>query len=273
MNPHQLAAATQPHTNDWADGDRYEAFMGRWSRPIATEFVRWLDIAAGGVWLDVGCGTGPLTAAVCRFAAPLSVTGVDASSEYVEHAADLDVCEVAGFEVADAAALPFDDGIFDVAVSGLLLNFLPDPVASLREQSRVVSSWGTVAAYVWDYAAGMRLLRHFWDAARATVPSAVAFDEAVRFRGASPDALMRSFEAAGLDAIETVAIEVEGSYRTFAELWTPFLSGQGPAPGFVAGLDVPTRAALQAAFEERLPVGSDGRITLTARAWAARGRV
>jgi SAM-dependent methyltransferase len=175
---------------------------------------------------------------------------------------------VADFAVADASSLPFEEGIFDVAVSGLVLNFIPDPIEALREQSRVVAPAGTIAAYVWDYADGMRLLRTFWDVARRIAYSAVALDEAVRFPGTNPSGLERLFDAAGLDPLATTSLHAEMRFHDFDELWTPFLSGQGPAPGFVARLDAADRDALRDGLAAALPVESDGSILLTARAWA-----
>jgi ubiquinone/menaquinone biosynthesis C-methylase UbiE len=139
----------------WDDGDEYESYMGRWSRPVATDFVRWLGIAPGGLWLDVGCGTGALTSAVVEEADPFAVSGVDPSAGFLEYAAGSVDDSSASFELSDAESLPFDDDLFDVAVSGLVLDFLPDSVAAVREQVRVVRSSGTIAAYVWDYAEGM----------------------------------------------------------------------------------------------------------------------
>ena len=254
----------------WDEGGAYETYMGRWSRLIAAGFVDWLDIAPGGVWLDVGCGTGALTSAICDMADPVAVTGVDPSPEFVSHATDLSCTDTAGYMVAEASSLPFVDGIYDVAASGLVLNFLPDPVAALNEQSRVVAQSGTIAAYVWDYAEGMRLLRHFWDVARQVAPSAVALDEAVRFADANPRGLERMFEAAGLGPVATTSLETESTFRDFDELWISFLSRQGPAPGFVATLDDTDRASLRDRLAAILPVSSDGSIRLAARAWAIR---
>jgi SAM-dependent methyltransferase len=256
----------------WEVGDAYETYMGRWSRLVAADFVEWLHISPGGVWLDVGCGTGALTGAICEIAAPLAVSGVDASADLLAHAADLACGDLADFQIADASDLPFADGIFDVVVSGLVLNDLPDLTAALREQARVVAPRGVVAAYVWDYAEGMRLLRHFWAAARSVSPTAAALDEAVRFAGANPRDLGRAFEAAGLDLLGVRAIEVTAVFRDFDELWAPFLRGQGPAPRFVAGLDPAEVEALRARLAAAVPVLPDGSIGLTARAWAIAAR-
>ena len=272
MSAQERTATRRQAGDSWDAGDAYESFMGRWSRLVAAGFVEWLDIAPGGVWLDVGCGTGALTAAICDVADPIAVTGVDRSPEFVAHASDLSCADTADYLVAEASSLPFIDGIFDVAVSGLVLNFVPDPVAALREQSRVVAPSGTVAAYVWDYAQGMRLLRHFWDVAQQITPSAVALDEAVRFPDANPGGLVGLFEAAGLGLAATTGFEVEASFCDFDELWAPFLTGQGPAPGFVARLDESEQALFKEGLAEAIPLDADGSIHLLARAWAIRAR-
>ncbi|MEX1343571.1 MAG: SAM-dependent methyltransferase, partial [Candidatus Limnocylindrales bacterium] len=141
-----------------------------------------------------------------------------------------------------------------------------------REQSRVAASSGAVAAYVWDYAAGMSLLRYFWKVARSISPSAAALDEAVRFPKANPRGLERLFEAAGMDPLETTSLEVEAVFAGFTEVWAPFERGQGAAPSFVAGLDELSRQSLRSGLEAALPTADDGSIHLSARAWAIRAR-
>lgn len=256
----------------WEVGDGYEAYMGRWSRLVAADFVEWLGISPGGVWLDVGCGTGALTGAICEIAAPMGVSAIDASPELVAHAADLACGELADFHLADASRLPFEDGIFDVVVSGLVLDLLPDLASALREQARVVAPRGVVAAYVWEHAEGMQLLRSFWDVARGISPTAAALDETVRFADTDVRSLGRAFEAAGLDLIGSRAIEVTCQFRDFDELWAPFLCGQGRAPGFVAGLSEPEVDALRTGLAAVMPVLPDGRIELSARARAISAR-
>ena len=157
--------------------------MGRWSRHVAVEFVDWLDIPAGLRWLDIGCGTGALTAAVLSRADPVSILGTDPSEAFVATAARQVDDPRAQFVVADAAATP--SGRVDVVVAGLVVNFLPDPDGALRA-ARSAAPQGTVAAYVWDYADGMQMLRYFWDAAVALDPSAASLDEGRRFPRAGP---------------------------------------------------------------------------------------
>jgi SAM-dependent methyltransferase len=255
----------------FADGDAYEAFMGRWSRPMGAEFVAWLAPPPHLRWVDVGCGAGALTAAALAAAAPAHVLAVDPSVHFAA-AARRDVAgapvEVA---IADAAALPADDESADVVVSGLVLNFVPDASAALREQVRVTRPGGTVAGFVWDYAEGMRSLRTFWDAAAALEPASEAFDESRRYLLCRPDALRAEWLGAGLADVTVVPLEVRGRFSSADEVWTPFLGGVGPAGRYVGGLGDDERSRLADEFRRRLPAGPDGSVELTARAWAVRG--
>ena len=155
----------------WASGDAYEPFVGRWSRRVAREFVGWLAQAADSRWLDVGCGSGALTQTVLATASPCEVLGVDPSEGFIAHARRHTQDSRAKFQVGDAQALPVANSDFDVAVAGLVLNFVPDPARAVTEMHRAVRVGGTVAAHVWDYADGMQLLRRFWDAAAPFTPS------------------------------------------------------------------------------------------------------
>ncbi|GAA1628065.1 class I SAM-dependent methyltransferase [Georgenia ruanii] len=255
----------------WDAGNAYEGYMGRWSRPVAVQFVRWLGAAPGLTWLDVGCGTGALTAAIAA-TEPTCVTGVDSSPALVSAARSPGTDPRVRFAVADAAALPLEDGSVDRCVSGLVLNFLPDPAAAVAEMTRVTRPGGWVAAYVWDYAGGMELLREFWAAAVAVDPDADRVDERRRFPLCAPRPLAALFRSAGLGDVATSAIIVSRRFARFQELWTPFLGGQGPAPGYVGSLGPRQRTTLARAFRGRLPVSADGAISLAARAWAVRGR-
>ncbi|HXF72890.1 MAG TPA: class I SAM-dependent methyltransferase [Actinomycetota bacterium] len=254
----------------WTSGERYDAYMGRWSRAAAGRFVREVSVPAGGAWLDLGCGTGALTEAILELATPSLVVGVDPSEPYARHAAAALGGRGARFGVADAHALPFRDEAFDACASALVINFLRDPPTAVREMRRVVRSGGVVAGYVWDYAEGMGLLRAFWDAAAAVDPEALALDEGRRFAVARPEPLGELFGAAGLARITVWAIEVETRFGSFEDLWSPFLGGQGPAPAYVASLPEGTRRDLAARLRERLPFAEDGTIALPARAWAVR---
>ena len=262
---------SSPPPRLWASGDVYEPYVGRWSRLVARELIAWLDRPAGGRWLDVGCGTGALSQTVLDRAAPAAVNGIDASSGFVAHAQARIDDPRAAFQVGDAQALPFEDGRFDAAVSGLVLNFVPQPPRMLAEMRRVVRRGGMVALYVWDYGGEMQLMRHFWDAAAALDPAAAPLDEARRFPDCRPEPLAAVFRDAGLDAVETRAIDVATVFRDFDDYWTPFLGGGAPAPAYCMTLPEARRAALRERLRARLPTRADGTIALVARAWAARG--
>ncbi|MFC4852086.1 class I SAM-dependent methyltransferase [Actinophytocola glycyrrhizae] len=238
-------------------GDEYEAYVGRWSRRVAERFVPWLGVPAGQRWLDVGCGTGALSAAA--LAAGAEVTGVDPSPGFLAGRR--------GVVVGDARALPFADGRFDVVVAGLVLNFVPDPARALAEQARVAVPGATVAAYVWDYADGMAMMRLFWDAAREVDPEAP--DEGALFPLCRPDPLAGLWRAAGLTGVVVDAVEVPTTFAGFTDFWRPFLGGQGAAPAYLAGRPPPVRDRIRDLLRARLPAHD---IRLTARAWAVRGR-
>jgi SAM-dependent methyltransferase len=257
----------------WSGGDDYESYVGRWSRRVAEEFIDWLDVPAGRSWVDVGCGTGALTESITAHAAPACVVAVDRSADFVAHAAGaLDDRRVV-FLVGDAAALPLTDARVDAVVSGLVLNFLPDPDEAVRELRRVTRPGGTIAAYVWDYADGMQPIRAFWDAAIELAPSARETDEAVRFPLCHPDRLSSLFAESGLSQVSTRSIDADAAFRDFDDYWTPFLTGVGPAPGYCAALPADQREVLRARLLERLSPSGSGPIVMTARAFAVRGTV
>jgi SAM-dependent methyltransferase len=256
-------------TDPWASGDAYEPYVGRWSRRVAPEFLVWLDVPPGRRWLDVGCGTGALSTAILDGCGPTQVVGIDPSPAHVDWAVAHVSDARARFEVADAAHLP--PLRVDVAVAGLVLNFVPDPGAAVRAMAGAAAG-GTVAAYVWDYAEKMEMVRHFWDAAVALDPRAVELDEGVRFPICRPDPLAGLWHDAGLAEVAVRAIDVPTVFRDFEDYWTPFLGGQAPAPAYAMSLDHDARGALRERIRAGLPIASDGSIHLVARAWAVRGQ-
>lgn len=266
-----IRVGTDADTTIWSSGAAYEAYMGRWSRLIAREFVAWLAVPPGQRWLDAGCGTGALTQAILSAAEPSAVMGIDPSEGYIASARASTPDARADFAAGDAQALPAESGAFDAAVSGLALNFVPDPTHAVAEMARVACPGGMVAVYVWDYAGQMQLMRHFWDAAVALDPPAHALDPARRFPLCHPEPLARLFADAGLRDVLTRAIEVPTVFRDFDDYWLPFLGGQGTAPSYLASLGDERRAALRERVRASLPVAADGSIALVARAWAVRG--
>jgi SAM-dependent methyltransferase len=255
----------------WAVGDAYEAYVGRWSRLVAEEFLRWLDVPAGRHWLDVGCGTGALTATVLAMADPARVVGLDPSEGFLASARARIVDRRSLFCAGDARSLPLPDRRFDTVVSGLALNFVPDQRSAAAEIARVVTSGGVAAAYVWDYAEGMAMLRYFWDAATDLDPAAAELDEGRRFPLCRPEPLGQLWADAGLDRVTVQVIEVPTVFADFDDYWRPFLGGQGPAPGYAMSLTEEHRRTLCDLLRARLPRDPDGSIPLTARAWAVRG--
>ncbi|HEV7865622.1 MAG TPA: class I SAM-dependent methyltransferase [Acidimicrobiia bacterium] len=256
----------------WASGAAYEAYVGRWSRPVAHQFVDWLPVEPGGRWLDVGCGTGALTATILALAEPSQTYGIDPSEAHVDHARRLIDDRRATFEVGDAVSIPGAGERFDAVVSGLVVNFVPDVARAMAEMIRVAVPGGVVAAYVWDYAGDMQLMRSFWDAAVQLDPAAAPLDEGARFPLCRPDPLRALFREAGLAGVDVRPVDVPTPFQDFDDYWTPFLGGQGPAPGYAMSLPEERRAALRDRLRSALPTGPDGRIDLTARAWAVRGR-
>lgn len=266
-----MDSATSAPADVWADGVAYESFMGRWSRRIARQFVERLDPTDGLRWLDVGCGTGALSATIIERTHPAAVVAVDRSSGYAADARARIADGRARFAVCDGTALPVATAGVDVAVSGLVLNFVADAVAMLREMSRTVPPGGVVAVYVWDYADGMEFLRRFWDAAIALDPRAAALDEARRFPICRPDALQAAFDASGLADVTVSGIDTPTRFDSFDAFWAPFLGGQGPAAAYVDGLDGTARGRLSGHLRKALRAAADGAIELRARAWFARG--
>lgn len=266
-----MAAQPSGRADVWASGAAYEPYVGRWSRLVAREFLGWLAVPPARRWLDVGCGTGALTGTILELAAPGQVTGVDASDGYVAYARAQVRDPRAQFRTGDAQALPEPSATYDAAVSGLVLNFVPEPARAVTEMDRVTRGGGTVAAYVWDYAGQMQLMRHFWDAAVALDPAARELDEGVRFPLCRPDSLTALFQDAGLAAVAVRAIDVPTVFRDFDDYWSPFLGGQAPAPGYAMSLTEDRRAALRERIRAGLPIRPDGSIHLMARAWAVRG--
>jgi len=254
----------------FSQGDAYEQFMGRWSRLVAPLFLDWLNADAGARWADVGCGSGALSAAVLARAAPASVVGVDPAAAQVSEASRRVVDPRVSFSQGTADDLA--RGAFDVVVSGLVLNFVPDPPSAVAAMVRAAPG-GQVAAYVWDYAEGMQLLRTFWDAAVSLDPAVEDLNEGHRFSWSGPDALAALWRGAGLGGVRSTALTVPLVFEDFDDFWLPFLGGQGPAPAYVAKLDERPREELRAALQQSLVPDTDGRIRLSARAWAVAGQV
>jgi SAM-dependent methyltransferase len=247
--------------------DAYERFMGRYSHPLALEFARATGVRAREHVLDVGCGTGALTAVLADLVGPDLVAAVDPSEPFVEKCrANVPGADV---RVGSAEALPFGDETFDRTLSQLVFHFVDDTAASVAEMARVTRVGGLVGACVWDFADGMTMLRSYWEVVRELDPGEPG--EAVRF-GSRRGELAELWRDAGLRDVTDAELVVSARYADFAELWESFLGGIGPAGAHAVSLDQPTRDAVREAFNRR--IGSpDGPFDLTARAWYAAGIV
>jgi SAM-dependent methyltransferase len=260
-----------PADDNWANGSAYDAFMGRWSQAAARAFVQWLALEPHLRWLDVGCGTGALSRAIIQYADPDQVTGCDPSAGFIDYArAQLNDARLS-FVTATLDALPHAPGGFDVVVSGLVLNFIPDPVAGLRLMTGRTRPGAHIAAYVWDYAGRMDFLRIFWEEAAALDAAGQLADEGKRFPICQPERLESTFRQAGLMRVTTGAVEIATVFDSFEDYWQPFLAGTGAAPVYVASLTSSQRAALEASLRQRLAPAEGGQIGLMARAWTVRG--
>ena len=259
----------KPVSDTWERGSPYERYVGRWSRQVAPPFLSWLNLAGGRRWLDVGCGTGALCAAILDHCSPASVTGVEPSEGFLKTANE-NLAGRAKLHQGSATAIPLGDASVDAVVSGLVLNFVPDPRTALLEMARVTGEGGTIAAYVWDYAGKMELMRYFWDAAVELDPGAEHLDEGPRFPLCRPEQLEKLFADAGLKDVRLTPIDVPTRFTSFDDYWQPFLGGQGPAPAYAMSLEETARAGLRDRLRERLPTAADGSISLIARAWATR---
>ena len=254
---------------NWAVGDDYEHFMGRWSWQVAIRFLQWLNISSGQTWLDLGCGTGVLTRAVIERHKPHIAIGLDYSLDFVQYATPKNTKGI--FLNADGSVLPFERGCLDVIVSGLALNFIPQSEQALAEMNRIVRSGGVVAAYVWDYADKMEFLRYFWDAVVELDESAQSLHEGNRFPTCHPDALLQLWQGAGFNNISVEAIDVPTVFSDFESYWQPFTLGNFPAPKYVSSISESQQKKLRDTLQASIPVEKDGSIQLIARVWAIRG--
>jgi len=244
--------------------EAYDRFMGRYSTPLAPGFLDFAGIDSGPV-LDVGCGPGALTSVLVEHFGPDEVAAADPSEPFV--AAARERHPGVRVELAPAEAMPFEDGQFAASLAQLVVHFMSDPVAGIREMTRVTRDGGVVAACVWDLAGGRAPLGPFWKAARQLDPDV---DDESRLAGAREGHLAELFDAAGVREIADGAISVSIEHATFDEWWEPYTLGVGPAGTHVAHLDETQRAALRDRCRDLLP---DAPFTIEARAWAARGVV
>ena len=243
--------------------EAYDRFMGGYSRQLSPQLADLAGVRAGQRVLDVGCGPGALTAELVGRVGEAAVSAVDPSESFVAAARD----RFPGVDVQRAAAerLPFTDQAFDAVLAQLVVHFMTDPVAGLREMKRVTSPGGTVAACVWDHGGARAPLTTFWAAACELDPE--ARDES-HLAGAREGHLRALFDEAGLASIEETSLEASADFASFDEWWEPFTLGVGPAGGYAQTRDEESRARLRARCKELLPAAP---FTLSTWAWAVRG--
>ncbi len=251
----------------------YERFMGRWSRLLAPPYIAFAGVKNGDRVLDVGTGTGSLAAAVEASMPASEIVGVDPSEGFIASAQKNAKSTRVHFEVGDAQALKFKDASFDNTLALLVMNFVPDHNKAIAEMRRVTRAQGVVSACVWDYDAGMQMLRFFWD-------EAVALDPAVEPRDERHMKLSRQgqlgdlWKKAGLIGIKEEPLVIDQAYASFNDYWEPFTKGAGPGGAYVVSLSQDRRQKLETSMRRRL-LGDrqDGPFTLKARAWCVRGEV
>jgi SAM-dependent methyltransferase len=243
--------------------ESYDRFMGRYSRLLSPQLADLAGVGPGQRVVDVGCGPGVLTAELVARLGPAAVAAVDPSESFVAATRE----RFPGVNVLRASAelLPFPDGAFDAAIAQLVVHFMADPVAGLKEMARVTRRDGVVAACVWDHAGDQGPLGLFWRAARGLDPDV---DDESRLAGTREGHLAELFAAAGLRDIEAATLTVTLEHPSFEEWWDPYTRGVGPAGSYVAGLADERRDELREACYALLPKGP---FALHAVAWAARG--
>jgi len=243
--------------------DAYDRFMGRYSVQLAPGLADFARVQRGQRALDVGCGPGALTAELVTRLGVEAVTAVDPSESFVSAARE----RHPGVDVRRAAAeaLPFSDSEFDVVLASLVVHFMSDPVAGLREMTRVARPGGVVAACVWDHGGGRGPLSAYWTVVQELEPDA---DDESALAGVRAGHLVELFERAGIGCVEEADLAVSVGYASFDDWWQPYLLAVGPAGAYVAGLEPARRDELRERCRRLLP---EAPFTLEAHAWAARG--
>jgi SAM-dependent methyltransferase len=255
----------------FAAGAGYELYMGRWSRVLAPRHIAFAGVQDGERVLDVGTGTGAVARALAAAGGSIRVVGIDPSEGFIAHAKRETNAERVSFEIGDAQALRFEDASFDQTMALLVMNFVPDHEKALREMRRVTRPQGVVSACVWDYDAGMEMLRFFWDEVVALDPAMAAKDER-NMKLCREGQLRALWKKAGLVDVRERSLMIEQAFTSFDDYWGPFLHGVGPGGAYVASLAEESRRLLEGRLRIRL-LGQrpDGPIVLKARAWGVRG--
>ena len=261
--------ATNEQVYRFDDGEAYDRYMGAWSREACPVFLAWVGAPPGAAWLDVGCGTGVLTETIIASQSPASIEAIDPSEAQVETARARFASATTRFQVADACALPFADGSFDIVASALVVNFIPDRPKALAEMRRVLRKDGGVAGFVWDFAAerapGGPVRRALMAAGEtvATVPGS-ADSPIGRFA--------RLFSDAGFADVETWAFDVERRFESFDSYWTLQTGRFSPSSAIVRKMAPEAVARTKEFLRAELAIEAEGTVVCTARANAVKAK-
>ena len=256
--------------DSWSSGNQYDEFMGRWSNRISEKFLNWLSVPFDRTWLDLGCGTGSLTKLILEKYHPTKVISIDSSSEFILYSKQSIINPIVHFQVGMAQELELESNSIDAIVSGIMLNFVPQPETVIAEMIRVVKPGGCIGIFVWDYSKGMEMLRYFWDAAVELDYSAKVYDEGIRFPLCQEGQLESLVKAFDLKEFEAIPIEEKTVFNNFDDYWLPFLGNVGPAPSYTMNLKEKDKQKLENRLRELLPIEPDGSISLMAKAWAVK---
>ena len=267
------AKMTEAEAKMFSMSAEYERFMGRWSRLLAPKYIAFAGVKNGDRVLDVGTGTGSLASALETTMTSSEIVGIDPSEGFINYAKKNAKSGRARFEVGDAQALRFPDASFDQTMALLVMNFVPDHNKAIGEMRRVTRPQGVVSACVWDYNAGMQMLRFFWDEAVALDPAIEPKDER-HMKLSREGQLGELWKKAGLVNVQEKPLAIDQTYASFDDYWGPFLRGAGPGGAYVVSLSEERRRQLEARMRKRL-LGNreDGVFVLEARAWCVRGEV
>ena len=253
--------------------DAYEVMMGRWSRQLAPLFVEFVGVRYGDKVLDVGCGTGSLSATLARVTGAMKIVGIDRSNGFIEYARMQIADPRVIFNLGDALNLPYPNCSFDRCMALLVIDHLPDASQGVAEMRRVTKPAGVVATTMWDRSRDNELYGCFWDTAEAIDPTAKRSSDRRASYG-SAAALSNLWEGAGLTDIEITDLIMPCQFSSFDELWQRYLTGEGPAGAYMAGLSADRRKALKSAMRQNVMRDSpNGPCKLQAKAWAVRGIV
>src|SRR3954454_7436500 len=248
-------------------GDKYDRFMGRYTRSLAPVFAEASGVASGMRVLDVGCGPGGRTLELASRVRAENVAAIAPSPPFVAACAERNP----GADVREGGAeqLPWDDDEFDAALASLVVGFMRDPHLGVLEMARVTKPGGTVAACFWDTAGGMEMLRVFWQAASAIDPTVTGER---RLMGTREGDLRDLLTLAGLEDVRDGELMATARYESFDDLWEPATYGVGPFGQHLQSLSEQDREAVREEARRRVN-DPQGPFELKARAWFARGTV